>query len=500
MNGHRDMTDGPIVVADWNGVRLHRTLEALRSSCRIQPIYCCDRIMPAVHRLDPLVVICPLRWCSADCTCSSEVCSGDRILDTIMGLPRPPLTIVHAESAQHLSLSEYCWPFAKGVTILLDESDPNFYGELRANVMMALKRAKDTGRRTHSFPEQLALVGSSAAIQDIRDRVLKAAKLSDVPVLITGDSGTGKEVVAKAIHRLDEKRGKGPFIAVNCSAIASTLAESEFFGHKRGAFTGANTDRQGYFRAAQGGVLFLDEISELDQHLQPKLLRVLQERTVRPVGEENEQKTDIRIIAASNKDLLSEVARGTFRMDLYQRLDVFSLHLPSLEARKEDIESLVRVFVKKHASCYAGTIRDIDSRVLEFLTTLTYEGNVRELENLIRKAMFQKEAGDILDMADLPSEVFAPMCGDNCAESLHVVADTMLERVKRGMSCVEVLAECERLLLVSAMRESQGSRRQMAAMLKLSPRTLFNRLRARGLLDNLSGHETGDNSKLLPSH
>ncbi|MBS0169453.1 MAG: sigma-54-dependent Fis family transcriptional regulator [Nitrospira sp.] len=414
-------------------------------------------------------------------------------------LPRPPVTVAYAESAQCLSLSEYCIPFAKGVTVLLDESDPGFYWELRANVLMALKRTKDTDESTHSFPEQLGLVGSSAEIQSVRDQVQKAAKLSDVPVLLTGESGTGKEVVARAIHHLDEKRAKGPFIAVNCSAISSTLAESEFFGYKRGAFTGANEDRQGYFRAARGGVLFLDEVSELDQHLQPKLLRVLQEGTVRPVGEENEQKTDIRIIAASNKDLTAEVARGAFRMDLYQRLDVFSLRLPLLKARKEDIEPLVRFFVNKHASCYAGTIHDVDSRVLELFTTLTYEGNVRELENLVRKAMFRKEAGDIMNMADLPPEVFTHLCDENGSDSLDGFADALLEKVKHGMSSTQVLAECERLLLVWAMRESRGCRLQMAALLKLSPRTLFNRLRTRGLLGRLPSHKGGDKEELLPS-
>lgn len=390
------------------------------------------------------------------------------------------MTVVFAESLHDLPLSKCRWPFLKGATALLDESDPNFFYELRAKVTIGLKRTGET-EGAQSSPEHLALVGSSAAIHDLRDHVRKAATLSDVPVLITGESGTGKEVVARGIHHLDAKRAKRPFIAVNCSAISSTLAESELFGHKRGAFTGASADRQGFFRAAHGGVLFLDEISELDQHLQPKLLRALQEGSVCPIGAEYEQKIDIRVIAATNKDLSAQVACGAFRMDLYQRLDVLSMWIPPLRTHKEDIGPLVRFFVKKHASCYAGTIHDIDSRVLELLTTLTYEGNVRELENLVRKILFRKEAGNTIDMTDLPPEVVTHMCGENCSDSLDVFADALLEKVKQGMSCTEALAECERLLLIWAMRESKGCRSKMAGLLKLSPRTLFNRLRACGL-------------------
>lgn len=328
--------------------------------------------------------------------------------------------------------------------------------------------------------EHLGLMGSSAAIHGIRELVRKAAYLSDVPVLITGESGTGKELVARAIHHLDAKRACGPFIAVNCSAISCTLAESELFGHKRGAFTGASADRQGYFQAAHGGVLFLDEISELDVQLQPKLLRVLQEGSIVPVGEENERKVDVRLLAATNKELMTQVSRGAFRIDLYHRLDVISLRLPALRTRKEDIEPLVWFFVKKHAACYAGTIKKIDSRVLELLTMLDYEGNVRELENLVRKTLFRKEAGDTIDMADLPSGLLTQTCAVSSSDSMDV-ADALLKRVKEGFSFSQVVAECERLLLTKAMEETEGCRAKLASLLKLSSRTLFNKLRANQL-------------------
>lgn len=472
---HRD-----VLVADWNQDRLHRITELLRASCCVEPIHTCDHVVHAVRRLVPSVVILPLRWLPDKCTCSSKRCSWDRILDAVIGLPQPPMTVVFAESPHDLPLSTRRRPFLKGATALLDESDPNFFHELRTKVTIGLKRTGTT-EEAQSSPEHLVLVGSSAAMHGLRDHVRKAATLSDVPVLITGESGTGKEVVARAIHQLDAKRGKRPFIAVNCSAISSTLAESELFGHKRGAFTGADADRQGFFRAAHGGVLFLDEISELDLHLQPKLLRVLQEGSVCPVGGEHEQKIDIRVIAATNKELSTQVACGAFRMDLYQRLDVLSVQVPPLRTHKEDIESLMRFFVDKHASCYPGTIRDIDSRVLDTLTTLDYEGNVRELENLVRKILFRKEAGDTIDLADLPIEIFTRTDCAGCPESLDAVAATLLEKVKQGMSCAEALAECERLLLRLAMQESSGCRSKMATLLKLSPRTLFNRLRAYGL-------------------
>ena len=178
--------------------------------------------------------------------------------------------------------------------------------------------------------------------------MIRISRVSDVPTYITGETGTGKELLAKAIHSLDAKRRSGPFVAVNCSAISPGLAESELFGHRRGAFTGADRDRKGLIRAAQGGVLFLDEIGDLDAALQTKLLRVLQENRVLAVGEERDVPIDVRVVAASNRNLLAMVANGTFRADLFYRFTVLTVHVPPLRERRADIPPLIAHFVQKY--------------------------------------------------------------------------------------------------------------------------------------------------------
>jgi two-component system response regulator PilR (NtrC family) len=246
------------------------------------------------------------------------------------------------------------------------------------------------------------IVGNSPAMKKVFDLIKKVAK-SDGTVLITGKSGTGKEIVARAIH-YNSNRVMGRFVAINCGAIVETLFESELFGHKRGSFTGAVSDKEGLFKIANGGTIFLDEVSEIPLHLQVKLLRVIEEKEILPVGSTNSIQTDVRIIAASNESLHESVEKGLFRDDLFYRLNIVEIHLPSLEERKEDISFLIQHFIIKHSKQVGKLIRGATNDVVRILMNHKYRGQVRELENIIERALIFSD-GEYITLNDLPEEL-----------------------------------------------------------------------------------------------
>ncbi len=251
------------------------------------------------------------------------------------------------------------------------------------------------------------LLAASAAMRDVFRRAVKASHFSDLPVLILGETGTGKQRLAEAIHALDPRRGDKPFVTINCGALSKTLAESDLFGHVRGAFSGAAGERKGLFRAANGGTLMLDEVGELDLDLQPKLLRVLQERRLLPVGEDYEHPIDVRVIAATNRPLEAMVAQGRFREDLFQRLNVFRVQLPALRERPEDVELQAHHFLAQYQVGRAARVTGFGSRVMEALRSLPWEGNTRQLENVIRETLAHHDgASTTLELTDLPRWVF----------------------------------------------------------------------------------------------
>jgi len=250
------------------------------------------------------------------------------------------------------------------------------------------------------------LVGKSAPMQEVY-RKLRLAAQSDVTVLLTGESGTGKELAASAVHSLSDRKAK-PFVAVNCSAIPEALLESELFGHTKGAFTGAVRDKIGLFQAADGGTLFLDEVGDMSPALQVKVLRALQEREVRRVGDERSTKVDVRIIAATNRDLSQMVAAGKLREDFYYRIRVFEIVLPPLRDRREDIPLLVRHFLATFAAGGTGRARGIGGEALRRLMNYSWPGNVRELENAIEHCLVTA-GGAAITPADLPDQV-NPKC------------------------------------------------------------------------------------------
>jgi Nif-specific regulatory protein len=262
---------------------------------------------------------------------------------------------------------------------------------------------------------------------------LRKAAAADVTVLLQGETGTGKEVAARFLHAHSRRRS-GLLVPVNCGALAESLLDSELFGHRKGAFTGAATDRKGVFEVAAGGTVFLDEIGETPPNLQVRLLRVLEEGKIKPVGETIERKVDVRIVAASNKDLGRLVKEGTFRQDLYYRLRVFPVRLPPLRERPEDIEPLCQLFLRRYAAQLGKRLGEIDPSLFDALRGYDFPGNIRELANEIERAVVRAEEGQRLSAEVLSEEVHRPRgapggtSGGSLGEQLAVVERDLISR------------------------------------------------------------------------
>ena len=297
------------------------------------------------------------------------------------------------------------------------------------------------------------IIGKSKKMRDIFDTIQKIAP-SGATVLIEGDSGTGKELVARSIHFNSTRREK-PFVAVNCSALAESLLESELFGHEKGAFTGAVATKKGRFELADCGTLFLDEIGELSQNLQVKMLRVLQEKVFERVGGVRSISVDIRVIAATNKDLQAEMKAGRFREDLFYRLNVVHVSLPPLKTRPEDIRLLVNHFIKKYASEResAVPVTGVDQEVDRLFYDYSWPGNIRELENVIERVMILCP-GEIIRVSELPKGF-----KDNVYNTLH------LEGIPADAKLSDTLAEIEKTMIVRALKISNNIQSHAAALL-----------------------------------
>ena len=307
-----------------------------------------------------------------------------------------------------------------------------------------------------------ALVAVSPAMKDVVELIERAAEYKTT-VLITGESGVGKEIVARAIHELSE-RASYPFLAVNCGAIPETLIESELFGHARGAFTGAESAKHGLFREAEGGILFLDEVGELPPPIQVKLLRVLQEEEVRPVGEPKAISVDVRILAATARDLEAEIAAGRFRDDLYYRLNVLRIHIPPLRERTEDVPTLADELLAGLARRMGRSVQRMDRDVIEALRSHSWPGNVRELENTLERALIFSK-GDRLTLDVFPvankTDVAVPLA---LTEPPSAKPDEL--SIKRQTR------QLEERLIRSALQRTQGNRTRAARILEISPRAL----------------------------
>ncbi len=335
--------------------------------------------------------------------------------------------------------------------------------EERENLRKEVGRLRSEVRADRRFGEIVARSPAMIRALEVAGKVARHPS----PVLISGASGTGKELVARLIHR-ESDRARAPFLPVNCGAIPENLLESEFFGYMKGAFTGADRNREGLFEAAHGGTLFLDEVGELPVNLQVKLLRVLQDGMVRRVGGTDSVEVDVRVIAASNRDLQSMVQQDEFREDLYYRLAVIPIHLPALCRRREEIPDLARHFLDRHRERLGVDVRGISPETMSAFLEYHWPGNIRELENLLERLVVLADGSEIR-AEDLPETVLHP-----APEGGHLEVDDDLS-VKRHT------ADLERVLIRRALERTGGNKTQAAELLELSPRALRYKIRDYGL-------------------
>jgi two-component system, NtrC family, response regulator PilR len=354
---------------------------------------------------------------------------------------------------------------------------------LRRMVQNALQLGEQ--RRAQAQHSNNKLLGESAPILALRATIAKVAR-SQAPVFISGESGVGKELVARLIHE-QGPRANGPFIPVNCGAIPTELMESEFFGHKKGSFTGAVADKEGLFQAAQGGTLFLDEVAELPLHMQVKLLRVIQEKSVRPVGANVEQPVDVRILSATHTDLAARVAEARFRHDLYYRINVIELHVPPLRQRPEDIPLLADALLRRLALENGDPGYELAEDARSALASYAFPGNVRELENILERAVALCDAGVIrADDLRLPQQT--PLASRPAAEATAAagtthapIAGSALPTASTAEALPDFIESLEREAIQKALVECKYNKTKAAAKLGITFRAMRYKLKKLGI-------------------
>jgi two-component system, NtrC family, response regulator AtoC len=339
-------------------------------------------------------------------------------------------------------------------------------------IILTLRKAEEREalrRENRALREQIqkdsqfeSIVAKSHPMLEIFRTITKIADFKTT-VLVTGESGTGKELVARAIHERSS-RARAPFVTLNCGAIPENLLESELFGHRKGAFTDATTDRRGLFEEADGGTLFLDEIGELPVTLQVKLLRALQEGTIRRLGDTKDVKVDVRIITATHRDLTADVKAGRFREDLFYRINVLPIHVPALRSRREDVSLLIDHFVTRNNARLGTSIRGVSVEVRKLLLEYGWPGNVRELENTVERAMVLTEA-DVLQVTDLPERI---------REALDPVS---VHLASGELSIKKTSAAIEQILIRRALQKTKGNRTRAADLLEISHRALLYKIK-----------------------
>jgi two-component system response regulator PilR (NtrC family) len=354
--------------------------------------------------------------------------------------------------------------------------------DLRSVVQRALKEKENRKPQASASPDEMEakqgqklfqalqgshMVGKSPKMVEVY-RIIGTVAMGDSTILITGESGTGKELVARAIHEASSRKEK-PFVSINCSAFPETLLESELFGYMKGAFTGATTNKKGLFEAAEGGSIFLDEIGDMTPAMQVKLLRVLQERLLRPLGGTAEIPVDVRVLAATNQDLPEQIRQGSFREDLYYRIAVINIHVPALRERTEDIGLLSFFFLRQYAKRSGKAIAGISPEALHCLETYRWPGNVRQLENSIERAV----------ALETTSEIQVNQLPDAVRNQTDAIAETLFTLPDGPFDLENFLEEVETSLIAQALRQSDGNQTLTAQRLNLTKGSLRHRLQSR---------------------
>jgi transcriptional regulator with GAF, ATPase, and Fis domain len=463
--------------------------------CPAQRAIICKIISQTGARAIKLINVQQSRW-SPKC-CIAVVGMGTEIdgaeLQIIRELKATGFRIFACgDGVESWSVKGRCLPLLAGAGQLLNKAASDFTSCLRRALEQALALEAKNQREAQqikSVMRAMGMVGQSTAMMRVFRRVVSFSRLSDLPVLITGETGTGKEGLAHALHQFDRKRCTGPFVPMNCGAVVPSLAESEFFGHRRGAFTGAERDRKGLIRSADGGVLFLDEIGELDGVLQAKLLRVLEDSRVLGVGEDRDVKVNIRVVAATSRNLEKMGRQGHFRTDLFHRLNVLSIEVPALRERPDDLLLLTEYFLEKYRTLNPTLPAiAISADLLEALRQVELPGNVRQLENIVRQALARRETDNPLGLCDLPIELLqqlsasapstptAPRVENRESEGSEVAKNVVQLLEINEWNLSRSLAACERHAMEAAMRRAAGNQSKAARLLGITPRSVYNKL------------------------
>jgi len=472
--GDRASAMAPMVIVVDERPSIDRVLAGTLARLRLTPTWIGDvRAIPALRRYDDSgLALVAVR---------DDASPGSSVLAAVTLLKRHGYTVLcYWHGSQPWTLGTQCRLLVAGASHLLDRTSPSFGAEMGERVAQLLQVDVEHRRESRALREQMLALGvvGGPAITAVFRRVQRVSVLSDLPVLVVGETGTGKELAARAIHALDPRRRTGPFVAVNCGAIGAGVAESELFGHRRGAFTGAAHDRKGLVRAAQGGVLFLDEIGDLDANLQAKLLRVLQEHRVLPLGEDQEVPVDVRIIAATHRDLESMVAAEAFRADLFHRLNVVSIQMPALRDRPEDIPALVDHIIATDVVRGEGSAVAASEEFLDALRRIGLPGNVRQLQNAMERGAALSGLTTEITLKDLPEEVRggAPT---GISPAIGQVEDPAAERSipDEGLNFDAVVTEVERELLLQSLNKSGGNKMRAAKLLNMKRTTFVEKLK-----------------------
>ncbi len=452
------MPDRILVVDDDEALR--ESLALLLAAEGYEVVTAGDAAAALARLEEPVdVVLCDVRMPGRD---------GLELLpDLIRRLPGAPVLLMSAYGSGDLAVEalkrgayDYlAKPFQPSEVLLAIRKARERERLRRANTLLQ----RDVSRAVGDRP----IVAASPPMIDLLEILERAAEYK-ATVLLTGESGTGKEVLARAIHAQSGRRNQA-FVAVNCAAIPEALLESELFGHARGAFTGADRARRGLFVEADGGTLFLDEIGELPPPLQAKLLRVLQEEEVMPIGESKPRRIDVRVIAATSRDLERDVASGRFREDLFYRLDVFRVRVPPLRERRDDVPLLVDHFIARFRETLGKPVRTIADEALDRLVAHAWPGNVRELENVLERAMILADT-DRITLADLPEAIAAPRRKAEAAPAPS--GDFSMRRARRRF---------EAELIRRALDATGGNRTRAARLLEISHRALLYKIKEYGL-------------------